>query len=151
LLQEPDTGVGTHYSIHRHVEETAKKGLAERDIELVNVQIGRFQFPEEIEKQLTMLWKAGEERLAASRSAEEALASVDTERKRSLAELEMDRQIADAIRAAGGENQRRAMQTYLSLQLIEVLETVVRDAQDSVDGSIDLLLKLRGIQRRLQG
>ncbi len=150
LLKEPETEIGTHFTIHQFVERETRKAMETRGVEIIRLRIGRFNFPEEVTKQHITYWSADRSRaLAKAKTEGEAAAYIEKEVARAEAEMDMIKEIVGAIREAKRSGHTGAGSVIVALRLIESLERVALKSQTAISVPDEMLHQLQTLHQQL--
>jgi regulator of protease activity HflC (stomatin/prohibitin superfamily) len=150
ILQPNATVTEPHLAISREWERRVRSALIDKGIELVSLQLGRFQFEEKITNQYIEYWQT-QWKIKADLSLVdgEARALEEREVARAEAEVTMIQAIVEGVRRAQQEGHSGTMREVVAMRLIESLERVARQSQKLAPLPGTLLPRLNQVQQEL--
>jgi hypothetical protein len=150
ILQPNDTATEPHLAISRQLERHTRLALLDKGIDLVSLQLGRFQFEETITNQYIEYWQTRWKIQADLSLADgQARALVEREIARAEAEVTMIQAIVEGVRRAQQEGHTGTVREIVAMRLIESLERVARRSQNLAPLPNSLLPRLNEMRQEL--
>ena len=150
ILQPNATAAEPHLAIGRQLERHTRLALLDRGIDLVSLQLGRFQFEETITNQYIEYWQTRWKIKADLSLADgEARALVEREVARAEAEVTMIQAIVEGVRRAQQEGHTGTVREIVAMRLIESLEKLARRSQNLAPLPSNLLPRLNEMRQEL--
>jgi regulator of protease activity HflC (stomatin/prohibitin superfamily) len=150
ILQPNATAVEPHLTISRQLERRTRLALLDRGIDLVSLQLGRFQFDDSITNQYIEYWQTRWKIKADLTLADgQARAFEEREVARAEAEITMIQAIVEGVRRAQQEGHTGTIREIVAMRLIESLEKVARRSQNLAPLPTSLLPRLNEMRQEL--
>lgn len=124
-----------HLAIRNEVEEKVRADLKRNGIQLVRLQLGRFEPPPQVSEQYTDYWQANVQKQSQVSLALGAASTLqDLEVTYAVAEIEMIQAIVRGVQRARGETDD-ASGYLLAMRLVEMLDKMVRRTKETLPAS----------------
>jgi hypothetical protein len=150
ILQPNATVTEPHLAINRELERRTRLALIDRGIDLVSLQLGRFEFNEVITDQYIEYWQTRWKIKASLSLADgEAHALEERELARAEAEVTMIQAIVEGVRRAQQEGHTGTVRELVAMRLIESLEKIARQSQNLAPLPGGLLPRLNQMRQEL--
>jgi regulator of protease activity HflC (stomatin/prohibitin superfamily) len=150
LLYPRGSAIDPHLTIKNELERLVRVTLEEYGIELSGLHLGRLELPEEVVKQYIEYWQADWERQAQLTEADgEAFTLEEVEVARAEAEITMIRAIIEGLQRARLEGSVDTMREVVPLRLIEAMEKVAKQSQETLPLPAGLMPDLSALREQL--
>lgn len=150
LLYPRSSVVDPNLTIRNELERHLRVSLQDFGIELVALQLGRLELPQEVFDQYIEYWQAHWETQSQLAQVDgEAFTLEEVEVARAEAEVTMIRAIVEGLQRARLEGSVGAMNEIVALRLIEALERVAEQSQDAHPLPTGLLPELSALREQL--